>query len=176
MTEKRTPRVLVVNDTQEILELFNQLLGDLGHEVSLMSFAPNELSRIRDEAPDLIIVAFVLGGAEKSGWQLIQKLKMDRDTERLPIIVCTAAVHEVREQEGYLTEQGVVVLLKPFGLDQLDAALDKAFELGAHAVGTAPTAAPTQSERSGSRNGAGRQKAGRNGRPERRRRQKSEGG
>ena len=141
-------RILVVNDTQEILELFNELLGDLGYEVSMMSFAPNELSRVKQAKPDLVIVDFVLGPEERSGWQLIQKIKMDRDTEEIPVIACTAAVQAVREQEGYLTEQGVLVLLKPFSLDQLEVALDKAFALPRRAMGTRPKAVR--------RNGAGR--------------------
>lgn len=129
-------RILVVNDTQEILELFDDLLSNLGHKVTLMSFAPNELDRIKQARPDLIIIDFILGGREMDGWQLVQKLKMDRDTERLPIIVCTAAVHEVREQEGYLTSQGIVVLLKPFSIDQLGVALEKVFALNETAMGT----------------------------------------
>ena len=129
-------RILVVNDTQEILELFDDLLTSFGHEVTLMSFAPNELDRIKQADPDLIIIDFILGSREMDGWQLVQKLKMDRDTERVPIIVCTAAVHEVREQEGYLTGQGIVVLLKPFSIDQLGVALEKVFALNDSAMGT----------------------------------------
>ena len=129
-------RILVVNDTQEILELFDDLLTSFGHQVTLMSFAPNELDRVKQADPELIIIDFILGGREMDGWQLVQKLKMDRDTERIPIIVCTAAVHEVREQEGYLTAQGIVVLLKPFSIDQLGVALEKVFALNRTAMGT----------------------------------------
>lgn len=137
----RGKRILVVNDTQEILELFNEVLTELGHETTLMSYAPNELHRVKLAAPDLVIVDFVLAGEEKSGWQLIQKLKMDRQLQSIPVIACTAAIHAVREQEGYLTEQGIVLLLKPFTMDQLRVALDKAFELHGRAIGTKPAAA-----------------------------------
>ena len=129
-------RILVVNDTQEFLELFDDVLTSFGHQVTLMSFAPNELDRVKQADPELIIIDFILGGREMDGWQLVQKLKMDRDTERIPIIVCTAAVHEVREQEGYLTAQGIVVLLKPFSIDQLGVALEKVFALNETAMGT----------------------------------------
>lgn len=136
--EHRLPpkRILVVNDTQEILELFDELLTEFGHKVTLMSYAPNELDRIKQARPELIIVDFILGGREMDGWQLLQKLKMDRQTERLPVIVCTAAIHEVREQEGYLTSQGIVVLLKPFSIDQLAVALESVFAINENAIGT----------------------------------------
>jgi CheY-like chemotaxis protein len=139
----RGKRILVVNDTQEILELFEDLLGELGFEVSLMSFAPRELQRIREVRPDLIILDFVFGQRELLGWQLLQKLKMDRGLDSIPVIVCTAAQHEVMEQEGYLTEQGVIVVLKPFNVDQLEEAVSRALDIGDSAVGlNRPGAAP----------------------------------
>ncbi len=128
-------RVLVVNDTQEILELFEELLRELGFEVQLMSFAPRELQRVREARPDLILLDFVFGQRELLGWQLLQKIKMDRELDSIPVVVCTAAVREVGEQQGYLTEQGVIVVLKPFNVDQLEDAVERALSIGDTAVG-----------------------------------------
>jgi CheY-like chemotaxis protein len=122
-------RVLVVNDTQEILELFEEILEDMGFEVVLMSYAPRELGRVREVEPDLIILDFLMGDRELLGWQLLQKLKMDRRLDAIPVIVCTAAVRAVAEQQGYLTEQGVLVVLKPFNVDQLEDAVRRAIDL-----------------------------------------------
>lgn len=119
-------RVLVVNDTQEILELFDAVLAELGHEVVQMSYAPRELERIREAAPDLIILDLIFGEQETLGWQLLQKLKMDRDLEAIPVIVCTAAVRTANELQGYLTEQGVILVIKPFTVDQLEEAVVRA--------------------------------------------------
>ena len=120
------PRVVVINDTEEILELFRDILTDMGCEVVLMSYAPDDMRRIEEEKPELVIVDFVLGGREFQGWQLIQKLRMNRATESVPIIACTAAVQQVRDQEGYLLEQHVAIVMKPFNIDQLEAAVRKA--------------------------------------------------
>jgi CheY-like chemotaxis protein len=125
-SEQGRPRALVVNDTQEILELFDEILTALGFEVVLMSFAPRELERIREVGPDLIILDFLMGDRELMGWQLLQKLKMDRTLDSIPVVVCTAAVKAVEEQQGYLTEQGVLVVLKPFNVDQLEEAVRRA--------------------------------------------------
>lgn len=123
----RGKHVLVVNDTQEILELFTDLLGELGLETSTMSYAPRELDRIRAVDPDLVILDFVFGERELVGWQLLQKMKMDRRLARLPVIVCSAAIRMLSDLEGYLTEHGVVIVLKPFTIDQLEEAVVKAF-------------------------------------------------
>lgn len=129
MAEKKL-RSLVVNDTQEILELFEEILDGLGFESVLMSYAPRELERIREVEPDLIVLDFLMGDRELLGWQLLQKLKMDRTLATIPIVVCTAAVKAVQEQQGYLTEQGVIIVLKPFTVDQLEEAVRAAVEQG----------------------------------------------
>jgi len=125
----RGKRALVVNDTQEILELFQDILEAMGFDVVLMSYAPRELDRVREVAADLIVLDFLMGERELLGWQLLQKLKMDRQLDSIPIVVCTAAVNAVSEQQGYLTEQGVLVVLKPFNVDQLEDAVRRAVQL-----------------------------------------------
>jgi CheY-like chemotaxis protein len=128
VTERK--RVVVINDTKEILELFRDVLeGELGHEVILMSYAPDELARIVEAKPDLLIVDFVMGDRELEGWQLLQKMRMHRDTTSIPIVACTAAVKQVRESEAYLLEQGIEVVLKPFTIDQLEGAVQRALKL-----------------------------------------------
>jgi CheY-like chemotaxis protein len=124
--EERRPRALVVNDTQEILELFQDILEGIGFECVLMSYAPRELERVRQAKPDIIVLDFLMGDRELLGWQLLQKLKMDRALDTIPVIVCTGAVKAVQEQQGYLTEQGVMVVLKPFNVDQLEDAVRSA--------------------------------------------------
>ncbi len=52
-------------------------------------------------------------------WQLLQKLKMHRSTASIPLIICTAALNDVREQEDYLRKKGVQVVFKPFEADDL---------------------------------------------------------
>lgn len=141
MTDARSrlngKRVLVVNDTQEILELFADLLGEMGLEVVLMSYAPRELERIRDVAPDLIILDLVFGERELLGWQLLQKLRMDPRLDEVPVIVCSAAVKMLHELEGHLTEQGVLAVVKPFTVDQLEEAVRRALPSAGDATTTA---------------------------------------
>ncbi|HEX5040284.1 MAG TPA: response regulator, partial [Candidatus Limnocylindria bacterium] len=107
----------------------DEILQGLGFEVILMSYAPRELDRVREVAPDIVVLDFLMGDRELQGWQLLQKLKMDRRLESIPVVVCTAAVKAVEEQQGYLTEQGVIVVLKPFNVDQLEDAVRRATDM-----------------------------------------------
>ena len=112
------PHILVINDTQEILDLFRDILEDEGYRVSLYSRTFNDLDEVKRQAPDLILLDFLIGG-EEQGWQMLQKLKMDRETMNIPIIVCTAAVKLVRDLEGHLRAKSVGVIMKPFDIDDL---------------------------------------------------------
>ena len=120
--------VLVVNDTEEIIELFRDILEGMGHRVTATSYAPEDLEEIKKVAPELVILDLIMGG-EKQGWQLAQKMRMSRDTEAIPIIICTAATEDVREQEGWLTANAIKVVLKPFTVDDLEHAIGKAMTL-----------------------------------------------
>jgi DNA-binding response OmpR family regulator len=121
-------RIMVINDTQEILDLFNDILTEEGYEALLYSYAIQDLHEVEHVKPDLIILDYIFG-AERIGWQLLQKLKMRRSTEAIPVIICTAAAMEVRDMEGYLQAKGVGLVLKPFTIDDLVDAIDKALRL-----------------------------------------------
>ncbi len=111
--------ILVINDTQEILELFNDILHEeAGYEVTLFSFEPLMVEKVKEINPDLIISDHVFG-EEKVGWQFLQRLKMDRETADIPMIICSGAIKELREMEGYLVSKDVGVLFKPFDVDEL---------------------------------------------------------
>ncbi|HEX4204670.1 MAG TPA: response regulator [Ktedonobacteraceae bacterium] len=120
-------RILVVNDTPEILEMFQILLEGEGYEVVLSSFPYQKIGDVEEIHPDLIILDYIFHG-EATGWQMLQLLKMQRSTAHIPVIVCTAAENAVREQEGHLLAEGVRVIYKPFEIDELLAMIKDAFK------------------------------------------------
>lgn len=121
-TKRMATHIMVINDTQEILELFQEILVEEGYTVSLYAFAIQDLSEVERVSPDLIILDYIIGG-EGVGWQFLQKLKMRRSTADIPVVVCTAAAKAVQEMEGYLKAKGVTVVLKPFDIDDLLTAI-----------------------------------------------------
>ena len=125
---KGSSHILVVNDTEEIIELFRAILEEMGHRVSATPFAPEDLHAVKEADPDLVILDLVFEG-EKTGWQLAQTLRMTRETEHIPIIICTAATEDVLEQEGWLVADAIKVVLKPFTIDDLELAVTKALAL-----------------------------------------------
>jgi DNA-binding response OmpR family regulator len=111
--------VLVFNDTQEILHLFGEILTDAGYEVTLTTYGTEDLARVRSVRPQLIIADFPPLTREENGWQLVQKLKMARDTDHIPIIICTTNLRSIMDTQGWLTSKGIATLPKPFTVDEL---------------------------------------------------------
>jgi CheY-like chemotaxis protein len=127
MPKRTAKRILVVNDTPEILDLLRAILEDEGYEVVAYSYAFDDLVEVKRIAPDLIVLDFIIGD-ENYGWQLLQKLKLDRATATIPVVVCSAALHLLRELAGHLQEKGVAIVPKPFDIDDLLRAIDAAWQ------------------------------------------------
>lgn len=119
----RQRHIMVVNDTQEILDLFREILEEEGYCVSLYTYTFRDLDDILRQQPDLIILDFIING-EDHGWQFLQKMKMNRQTAKIPVIVCTAALGLVRQLEGHLKEKNVGIVVKPFDIDDLLREID----------------------------------------------------
>ena len=133
------PHLLVINDTPAILEVFQQLFEDEGYRVTLDTFSSFDtaakLEQVKTLCPDVVVLDFIIGG-EPLGWQLLQLLRMDRETQRLPIVVCTAAVTQVEELGAHLLTKNVQVVLKPFDIDDVVSAVARALEMGARPAAT----------------------------------------
>lgn len=128
-TKDKSRHILVVNDTEEILDLFRDIIEGLGHRLTAWSFSPDDLAKVIEISPDLVILDLMLGPTELQGWALLQKLRMSQPTEDIPVIVCTAATNWVREQEGWLAANSVKVVLKPFKVRHLEHAIKQALDL-----------------------------------------------
>jgi len=126
MADKKTAKlIMVINDTQEVLELFELILTGEGFRVSLHSYQVRDLKKVKEVNPDLLIVDQFYG-EEALGWELVQKMKMDRDTAHIPIVVCSTEIRLLKELEGHLKAKNIGVILKPFDIDDLIFAVNQA--------------------------------------------------
>jgi CheY-like chemotaxis protein len=121
-------RITVVNDTESFLNLIREALED---RYSVTTFNGLHLTTqdLVDSRPDLIMVDLVMRGRDLSGWHIIQLCRADEHLSAIPIIVCSADSGQLRERAAELaTIPALNVLEKPFGLDELDAAVHAALE------------------------------------------------
>jgi two-component system phosphate regulon response regulator PhoB len=82
------PRVLLVEDEADIRELIRYSLVQGGFEVEEASDGAEALEKLREFAPDLIVLDLMLPGM--LGLELCQRLRARTDTVHLPILVVSA--------------------------------------------------------------------------------------
>jgi two-component system, OmpR family, response regulator VicR len=120
----RQPHVLVINDTQEILDLLQELLEEEGYRVTT-SLALLDITKVKNLAPDVIVQDLLFEGTQEQGWKFLTLVRLDPELARIPLILCTAAVRTIKEPEmaEQLDRLGVRVVLKPFLIEDLLSAI-----------------------------------------------------
>ncbi len=140
--------IMVVNDTQEILDLFRDLLTEEGYEVSLHAYGKREIEEVLRIGPDLIISDWPPLEREVYSWQFIQMLKMKPATAHIPIVVYTTNLRAIEDNQAWMTSKGIRVVAKPFDVDELFMAVKGLIgeasqpELGPTATATSSLAGP----------------------------------
>lgn len=107
--------IIVVNDSPDMLALAEMLLGDEDFDVKVVLHGDGAFELIRQTMPDGLVLDIRL--PDVSGWDILQTLKLDQQTAHIPILVCSAAVAELRSLEDQLARMGVEILIKPFAID-----------------------------------------------------------
>lgn len=115
-------RILVINDDDSILDLFRMLLEQEEFEVVTSLETIENIQDVEQIAPDLVMLDLKMG-MQQEGWIMMQKLRMYPPTSHLPIILCTAALEDARQQEETLRDKGIPIVYKPFDLEELLAAV-----------------------------------------------------
>jgi CheY-like chemotaxis protein len=124
--DNRQPHILVLNDSQEILDLLQELLEEEGYRVST-SITVLNLEKLKAIAPDLIVQDLLFEGMHETGWTFLTMSRLDPDLARVPLVLCTAAVTTIKDPEmaEQLKRLGVRIVLKPFDINQLLAAIEE---------------------------------------------------
>ena len=86
------PKILVIEDEPDILEVITYNLEREGHKVISCRNGEQGLSQIRTDNPDLVILDLMLPGMD--GVDVCQQVKSDPVTRSIPIIMVTAKSEE----------------------------------------------------------------------------------
>jgi len=109
--------IIVINDSPDLLELAQLLFEDEGYDVKVAQVGTGAYELIKESRPDLVVLDVRL--PDISGWDILQALRLDALTASIPVLMCSAAVGEMRELEAQLQAAGVDWLVKPYSIDAL---------------------------------------------------------
>lgn len=94
----RAPKVLIVDDEEDFLELTELFLQADGFRVVKAKSATEALWYALREPPDAIVLDLKLPGAD--GFQVLRVLRAEPETRDIPIFACSAA--DIRDQAALL--------------------------------------------------------------------------
>jgi DNA-binding response OmpR family regulator len=118
-------RVTVVNDSPEFLELMADVLHDASYPATVIDGdRDNALALIEAAEPEILIIDLRLGSEGLHGLDIVRWARQHPQLSQVPTIVCSAdryGVEQVRDELDAMS--GVTVLMKPFSVDELYAAL-----------------------------------------------------
>jgi len=106
-------KVAVVDDSREFIDFVKGVLEPEGYEVISVLGSLRAREIIRESKPDLILLDIMMPG--RSGWELLDILKLDPQTQEIPIIITTAMRAFTARQKDKIRD----VLRKPFDIGVL---------------------------------------------------------
>lgn len=112
--------VLLIDDNESILRLYERYLTATGFRVSCAADAAAALAAVEREAPEAIVLDIMM--RETDGWQLLQRLRADPQLKSVPVIICSV----LREPEIALALGAQCYLKKPVSQQQILVALQGA--------------------------------------------------
>jgi len=125
------PKILVVDDEPEAVELVEFNLKQAGYDVSTACDGGEALRKARKENPSLTVLDLML--PEMDGLEVCKVLRRDPATAQIPIIMLTAKATEVDRVVGL--ELGADdYLTKPFNMRELVLRVKKLLQRGSAEV------------------------------------------
>ena len=111
-------RILVIDDDEDLLEIFKIIFQEEGYNVVLSNHAET-VEHIHQISPDLVILDIRLTGSEKTGGDICAEIKEKFAKARLPVVLISAEtdirkIAELCGADGYISKPFDVaaVLLK----------------------------------------------------------------
>jgi DNA-binding response OmpR family regulator len=112
----RRPRVLVVEDEADVAEMIRYNLGREGYEVRVAGSGTEALRQARETQPEVILLDIMV--PQLNGWEICRRLRQDRETAAIPVIMVTGRAEEGDKVLGF--EMGADdYVTKPFSPREL---------------------------------------------------------
>lgn len=112
------PLIAVVNDDTTFLELMHDLLTSEGYRTAIWKEGDMAYEMIKEHRPLLVILDIRMERPD-TGWMVLELMRLDPETAKIPVIICSADTERIRAKEAYLREKACDVLEKPFLLEDL---------------------------------------------------------
>jgi len=117
-----TPKIMVVEDDQPILDLMDMLIRKLNYEPILVSNGLEALELVNLDPPALILLDVMMSPI--NGWEFLEKLRGEYNMREIPVVLFTASP-SIDEKMAQLKDPNLGILVKPVSFAQLKTEIER---------------------------------------------------
>lgn len=111
------PKILIVDDEQDIIDLAKNILMKHDFQCLEASNGISAIEKAKNENPSLILLDMVMPGM--NGYEVIGRLKQDKRTHRIPILIMSAYSLDQEQLEQLNNHTEIPNMQKPFNPEAL---------------------------------------------------------
>ena len=126
------PTILCIEDEEEMIELITLILARHNYHVVGALGGQAGLDSVRELKPDLVLLDLMM--PEIDGWALLQRVRVDSELQRIPVIVLTARANEIDRIFGLQIARVQGYSTKPFGPQELVKCVERVLQSRAPAA------------------------------------------
>jgi two-component system, OmpR family, response regulator VicR len=119
----RKLKIVYIEDDLDTQNLVNLILSRKGFEVKGVSDSQQGIDLITHEEPDLILLDLML--PEIDGWEVYRRLKKNKNTKNIPVIIITAKAQPIDKVLGLQIAKVDDYICKPFIPEELLQSINK---------------------------------------------------
>lgn len=113
-------KILFCDNDKSIQEVVEIIVEEAGYEIETISGSDDIFRKIKNYKPDLLLLDLWMPNT--SGREIVRKIKGDKQTKNIPIIIVSA----IDQSKEIAKSMGVQdFLAKPFNIEDLTALVDK---------------------------------------------------
>ena len=120
-----SPLIAMVDDDRAVVQLITAFLETQDYRTVSCLQGAEAIALIESVHPDLVLLDIQMEQWD-AGLKVLAALRHNEDTRSLPVIVCSANLPVLRQQEQHIRSLGAEMLEKPYTLDSLLAKVDAA--------------------------------------------------
>ena len=109
--------ILCIEDEPEMIELFRLILERNNYNVVGAASAQDGLVKAAEIRPDLILLDLMM--PEMDGWEMCQRMRINKDLRDIPVIVVTAKAQTIERVLALKVAKVNDYITKPFGPQEL---------------------------------------------------------
>jgi two-component system sensor histidine kinase/response regulator len=111
------PKILIIDDEQIMIDLVKEILSKSDFQCVQANDGTAAIEKAQNENPSLILLDMVMPGM--NGYEIIGRLKQDKRTHQIPILIMSAFSVNQKQLEKYNNHMEIPSMQKPFNPEAL---------------------------------------------------------